>query len=220
MSGFFDLTNIPAPDLDKLLCSFFKDLRKKDGRDYEPDTVSSLQRSTERHITEQKLLFDILKDDAFSRSRSVLATKRKSLVKEGRGNKLNAIRELTDEEEAKLFETGEFGNHNPLALQRTLWWFLSMQFGFRARDESRKLCWGDIVLDVDAETGREVLVWTAERESKTRKGLEDGHQRQFCPKAFATGTNRCPVLYYKLFKARRPQKANSPKLPFYLAVNH
>ncbi|CAH3184439.1 unnamed protein product, partial [Porites evermanni] len=76
---------------------------------------------------------------------------------------------------------------------------------------------GDIVLDVDAETGREVLVWTAERESKTRKGLEDGHQRQFCPKAFATGTNRCPVLYYKLFKARRPQKANSPKLPFYLA---
>ncbi|CAH3140037.1 unnamed protein product, partial [Porites evermanni] len=66
MSGFFDLTNIPAPDLDKLLCSFFKDLRKKDGSDYEPDTVSSLQRSTERHITEQKLLFDILKDDAFS----------------------------------------------------------------------------------------------------------------------------------------------------------
>ena len=154
------------------------------------------------HITEQKLLFNILKDDAFSRSRSVLTTKRKSLVKEGRGSKPNASRELTDEEEAKLFETGEFGNHNPLALQRTLWWFLSMQFGFRARDESRKLCWGDTVLDVDAETGREVLVWTAERESKTRKGLEDGHQRQFCPKAFATSTNRYPVLYYKLFKAQ------------------
>ena len=49
---------------------------------------------------------------------------------------------------------------------------------------------------------REVLVWTAERESKTRKGLEDGHQRQFCPKAFATSTNRYPVLYYKLFKAQ------------------
>ena len=220
ISGCFDITNIPAPDLDKLLCSFFKDLRKKDGSDYEPDTVSSFQKSIQRHITEQKLPFNILKDDAFSRSRSVLAAKRKSLVKEGRGNKPNASRELTDEEEAKLFETGEFGNHNPLALQRTLWWFLSMYFGFRARDESRKLCWGDIVLDVDAETGREVLVWTAERGSKTRQGLEGGHQRQFCPKAFATGTNRCPVLYYKLFKARRPQKANSPESPFYLAVNH
>ena len=220
MSGCFDLTDIPAPDLDKLLCSFFKDLRKKDGSDYEPDRVSSFQKSIQLQITEQKLPFKILKDDAFSRSRSVLAAKRKSLVKEGRGNKPNASRELTDEEEAKLFETGEFGNHNPLALQRTLLWFLSMQFGFRTRDESRKLCWGDIVLDVDAVTGREVLVWTAERASKTRQGLKGGRQRQFCPKAFATGTNRCPVLYYKLFKAPRPQKANSPESPLYLAVNH
>ena len=63
-------------------------------------------------------------------------------------------------------------------------------------------------------------MWTAEKGSKTRQGLEGGHQRQFCPKAFATGTNRCPVLYYKLFKARRPQKVNSPESPFYLAVNH
>ena len=220
MSGCFDITDIPAPDLDKLLCSFFKDLRKKDGSDYEPDRVSSFQKSIQLQITEQKLPFKILKDDAFSRSRSVLAAKRKSLVKEGRGNKPNASRELTDEEEAKLFETGEFGNHNPLALQRTLLWFLSIQFGFRTRDESRKLCWGDIVLDVDAVTGREVLVWTAERASKTRQGLKGGRQRQFCPKAFATGTNRCPVLYYKLFKARRPQKANSPESPLYLAVNH
>ena len=155
-----------------------------------------------------------------SSKRSVLAAKRKSLVKEGHGNKPNASRELTDGEEAKLFETGEFGNHHPLALQRTLWWFLSMQFGFRARDESRKLCWGDTVLDVDAVTGREVLVWTAERGSKMHQGLEGGHQHQFCPKAFATGTNRCPVLYYKLFKVRHPQKANSPESPFYLAVNH
>ena len=220
MSGWIDITDIPAPDLDKLLCSFFKDLRKKDDSDYEPDTVSSFQKSNQRHIPEQKLPFNILKDDAFSRSRSVLVAKRKSLVKEGRGNKPNASCELTDEEEAKLFETGKFGNHNPLALQRTLLWFLSMQFGFRARDESRKLCWGDIVLDVDAVTGREVLVWTAERGSKTSLGLKGGHQRQFCPKPFATGTNRCPVLYYNLFKARRPQKANSPESPFSLTVNH
>ena len=90
ISGCFDITNIPAPYLDKLLCRFFKDLRKKDGSDYEPDTVSSFQKSIQRHITEQKLPFNILKDDVFSRSRSVLAAERKSLVKEGRGNKPNA----------------------------------------------------------------------------------------------------------------------------------
>lgn len=84
-----------------------------------------------------------------------------------------------DDEEGKLFETGD---HNLHALQHLL------VVCFRARDESRKLCWGDIVLDVDAETGHVVRIWTAERGSKTRQGLEGGHQRQFCPKVFATGT--------------------------------
>ena len=31
-----------------------------------------------------------------------------------------------------------------VALQRTVWWFLSLHFGFRAIDESRKLRWGDV----------------------------------------------------------------------------
>jgi len=43
----------------------------------------------------------------------VLAAKRKNLVKQGQGNKPNACRELTMEEEEKLFESSEFGCHNP-----------------------------------------------------------------------------------------------------------
>lgn len=54
---------------------------------------------------------------------------------------------MVDDEEGKLFETGD---HNLHALQHLL------VVCFRARDESRKLCWGDIVLDVDAETGHVV----------------------------------------------------------------
>ena len=50
-----------------------------------------------------------------------------------------------DEEDA-FFEAGEFGDSNPVAIQRTVWWFLSLQFGFRARDESHKLRWGDVQL--------------------------------------------------------------------------
>ena len=129
-------------------------------------------------------------------------------MKQERGNKPNACRELTTEEEEKLFESGEFGCHNPEALQCTLWWFFSLHFGFRARDESRKLCWGDLELHNDPETGKEVLVWMAERGSKTRKGMQGAHQRQFNPKIFATGTERCPVRFFKLFESHRPEKAN------------
>jgi len=117
----------------------------------------------QRHIGELKLPFNILRDDPFSRSREVLASKRKNLVKQGRGNKPNACRELTDEDVNKVFEAKVFGNHDPVTLcQRTLWWSMAMHFGFRARDENRKLCWGDIALEVDPDTSREVLIWTAE----------------------------------------------------------
>ena len=43
---------------------------------------------------------------------------------------------IDEDEEDALFKAGEFGDSNPVALQRTVWWFLSLHFGFRARDES------------------------------------------------------------------------------------
>ena len=65
-----------------------------------------------------------------------------------------------------------------------------------------------------------MLVWLAERGTKTRHGQEKGHQRAFQPKVFATNTERCPVKYYKKVKSHRPAEMNEPAAPFYLAVRH
>ncbi|XP_078361481.1 uncharacterized protein KIAA1958-like [Oculina patagonica] len=216
-----ELEKMTSSELDKLLSKFFKDVRKENGAEYEPSSLTSFQRSFQRYFTEKKLPFNIFEDETFSRCRQVLAAKRKSLVQSGRCNKPNAARELTVEEQDKLFESGQFGDHDPLVLQRTLWWFLSLHFGFRARDESRKLCWGDVLLQKDAETGRELLVWRTERGSKTRQGnTENGHKRPFSPKLFATGDSRCPVKFYKAFANHRPEDMKKPEDPFYLAVKH
>ena len=109
-------------------------------------------------------------DKSLQRSESHLFTST------AKGNKPQAAQAI-DEDEA-LFEAGEFGDSNPVALQRTVWWFLSLHFGFRARDESRKLRWGDVQLQQQND-GQEVLVWLAERGTKTRHGQERGHQRVF-----------------------------------------
>ena len=93
-----------------------------------------------------------------------------------KGNRPQACRELTMAEEDQLFELGLFGKHEPEVLQRTVWWVLSLHFGFRARDESRRLKWGDVLLSKDPETGCELLLWKAERGSKTRNG--DGQQQR------------------------------------------
>ena len=53
---------------------------------------------------------NIIDGDKFKLSREVSSAKRRQLVVEhGKGNKPNAARELTEAEEDKLFECGEFG---------------------------------------------------------------------------------------------------------------
>ena len=71
----------------------------------------------------------------FGKLRSVLDSKRKSLVHEhGKGNKPQAAQAIDENEEDALFEFEiwklEFGDSNPSALQRTAWWFLSLHIGF------------------------------------------------------------------------------------------
>ena len=215
------LENIPANELDLLLCKFFISVRKQNGTEYEPGTLSGFQRSFQRYLHEKGSLINILKDNEFSKSREVLAAKRKNLVRQGKGNCPNATRELTEAEEDALFENGQFGVQDPKSLQRALWWFLSLHFGWRARDESRKLCWGDVGLASDPETDSEYLVWKSERGSKTRTGQDGGHQRAFEPKAHACNNkSRCPVEFYKAFRSHRSEAMLEPDAPFYLAINH
>jgi hypothetical protein len=119
-----------------------------------------------------------------------------------------ACRELTTAEEDKFFKLGLFGKHDPEDLRRTVWWVLSLHFGFRARDESRKLKWRDVCISKEPETRSELLLWKAERGSKTRHG-DAQHKREFYPTAQATHNERCPVQLYRAFNSQhRPDEMN------------
>ena len=92
-------------------------VRRKNG-EYEPATFSSFQRNIQRYLSEKKYPFNILKNSEFEKSRRVLAAKHKSLVHEQdkRLNKLQATQAIDENEEDALFEAGEFGDSNPVAL--------------------------------------------------------------------------------------------------------
>ena len=100
------IENISANELDLLLSKFFTSVRKQNSTEYEPGTLSGFQRSFQRHLHEKGSLINILRDNEFSKSREVLATERKNLVRQGKRNCPNAIGELTEAEEDALFENG------------------------------------------------------------------------------------------------------------------
>ena len=188
-----------------------KKKKKKDGEAYEPGT---LQRSLQRYLNDKNSKINILKDQEFQKSSEVLLSKKKQLViEEAKGNRPHAAKELSNAEEDLSFRSGQFGDGDPAALQRTVW-LLALYLGLRARDERRKLKWGDIVLQKDGETGNKVLIRRSERESKTRRG--NGDARAFYPIAQATNNELCPVYYYKKFRSHRPPEMNNADSPFYL----
>ena len=129
----------------------FMNTRRKYGEEYELATIFSFQR--------------------FEKSRCVLAAKRESLVHEhGKGNKPQTAQPTIDEnEEEALFEAGEFCDSNPFAPQRTVWWSLFLHFGFWVRDESHKLCCGDVQLHEQSD-GLEIFAWLAEQGIKSPHG--------------------------------------------------
>ncbi len=158
-----DIENIPANELNVHICRLFMQAKKRNGTAYEPNTLTCFLRSLQRYLNDKSSSINVFKDQAFNKAREVLCAKRKVVVRENaKGNQPQAARELTEEEEDKLFRLGEFGDNDPEALQRTVWWLLSPHFGFRAKDESKRLKWGDVKLCKDEENGGEFVVWQSE----------------------------------------------------------
>ena len=108
-------------------------------------------------------------DQVFAKSREVLAARRIELTKLGKGNKPNACRALTESEVTSLFDKGYFGRNHPLNLQRAVWYVFTVSFGYRARQESRALQFGDVKVGI-APSGKRHLVWDTEHGTKTRTG--------------------------------------------------
>ena len=215
-----DVKDIPVPELDKILSHFFVKVRKSVGTDYEPDTLTSYHRSLDRYFRENGKLFSILTDKEFQKSRDTLEAKRKELRRAGKGRRPNKALGLTEEEVEKLWNEGLLGSHSPLiALLRTIWLNNTLHFGWRTRDEHRKVQQGDLIIQKEEGlSGREDVMWMTERGGKTRTGAKDTMpERYFNPRMYATNTERCPVKFYKTYLDRKPDAMKQPDSPFYVA---
>ena len=116
-----ELENISAGSLNVLLCKFFMDVKKNDGRVYEPASLFSFQRSIQKYVKDKNS--SLFQDMEFATSREVLLAKKGELLeKHAKGNRPQAARSITPSEEDLLLHTKPSGDHNPEMLQRTGWW--------------------------------------------------------------------------------------------------
>lgn len=69
--GQTDLAKIPKDDLDRTLQQFYAELVKKDGTEYEPESLKVMIAAVDRYVKE-KCRYSIIKDKEFEASRKVL----------------------------------------------------------------------------------------------------------------------------------------------------
>ena len=210
------VVDIEPGTLDQYVGSFILDIRKADGSEYEPDSLTSFHRSINRKLEEFGYPYSLVDSKEFKLSKKVLESKRRELKQKGMGNRKNVAQVIDEDMEEKLWETKQLGDETAQSLQNTVWYFNAKLLGFRGVQESRQLQWGD--LQLKNRDGEEYIEFN-ERETKTRHG-NSTHLRPFAPKIFPNHSNpsRCPIVWYKKFRDHRPSSMLSDDSPFYLGV--
>ena len=110
-------------------------MRKKDGSDYEPDSLRIMLASLDRHLKETGSNISIAKDREFVDSHKALEGKARYLREQGYGKRPHASKALTTEDEELLWTKGLLGNQSPKSLIATMWFFLTHHFGLRGCQE-------------------------------------------------------------------------------------
>ena len=79
-----DLKEIPPLELDNYLLHFILEVRKPDGEEYEPDSLTSFRNSIERFLREEQYPFSLIESREFAKHREALKAKRKELKGESK----------------------------------------------------------------------------------------------------------------------------------------
>ena len=108
----------------------------QDGKPYEPDTLTSINRSFDRYLIKDVCKnYSIIQGLEFTSSRETLKAKRKYLKFFGKGNKPEACESLRESEIEQLWTSNALGDHFPQNLKYTIWFLMCLHMGMRGRGE-------------------------------------------------------------------------------------
>ena len=192
-----------SSELDKILQHFFAELRKKDGTNYEPDSLRTMLGALDRYFRNAGYSFRIIKDKEFMECRKVLNGKAIELREMGKGKRKNKADVLTEEEEI-MWSKGVLGDGDPKSLNYTIFYMTSQQFGTRGRQEHHQICIEDLKFVKIPGTGETEYIDWVQGLTNTRQGGLCKKDRRVPQRMFAVGGDRCPVRLMEELISKRP----------------
>ena len=213
-----EITEIPWPDLAKLLSRFILEIRKKNGDEFPPNTLHHIVSGLQRHLClSGQPELDFFKCPEFAEFRADLDAEMKRLQQSGLGSKRRQAEPLTLEEEELLWKKGLLGSSNPQTLLDTVLFMSGMYFALRSGAEHRQLRHDPCQIELVERPGERAYLRYTEDVSKNKPGGLKG--RKMKPKVVFHHANeqdpsRCFVNLFKMYNSLCPE--GRPKDAFYL----
>ena len=197
-------------ELNKCLRKFYMSARKQDGSYYNKATLTSIRAAIDRHLRNEpnNKPFSIIGDSEFTEANKALNSLLKSLSKSGEICSTVHKPALTVEAVAKLYEVGELvdaSSLDPKKLQQTAWFFITLYFGRRGRENQRQLTKSSLKLSKTPNSGLEYYELNREApggvfSTKNHQGGLDGSDDPSDGKMFESkGLAHCPVAVVKAY---------------------
>ena len=171
---------LPPIDLDKVLQSFYAEVRKTNGDEHEPNSLASIQAGKRKYLS----CFNY--KSVFSISRTILEGKCKNLREHGKGKRPNKCNSLWESKVNILWEYGQLGTPSPTSLINTIWWLFTLNFGLRRWREHHSMTVSDFQFK-KGHFGNEFVKFVEGIRKTRQSDLHEKH-RLILPKMFSTDT--------------------------------
>ena len=205
--------------MNKCLSKFYVSVRRKDGSFYKRTSLLSVRAALDRHLKSppHNKTFSICDNHLFSEANKTLNSYLKQLVNEGKIAGTVHKNPLTDETIKKLYERGELADadtRNPRVLLQTAWFFISIYFGKRGRENQHSLKKSMLRLNKTAG-GEEFFelnksepgaVMSSKNHTEGLDGSEDHSDGKIFPLA---NSRRCPVEVLKVYLSHLNPKSEA-----------
>lgn len=196
-------------ELNDCLSKFYLSARKQDGSYYKKTSLLSIRSAIDRYLRSPPFnkKFSICDGIQFNDANKALNSYLKHLASTGKIAGTIHKNPLTAEIIQKLFEAGELASaetRNPRALLQTTWFYVSLYFGKRGRENQSLMKKSMLRLAVTA-SGEEYFELNKEEpgtvlSTKNHSGGLDGSEDHADGKIFSTpGSTKCPVQTIKVY---------------------
>ena len=201
------MDEVTKTELDYLLSFFIVEVRSENGERFKGSTLKNLVSMIQHYYRKvKKQGWSIFNDTEFERTRRSLDLSMKLSREDGADDIKKRAQVIEPEHEEQLWEKNILGSDNPKQLVNTMIFLIGKNFGFRGRDEHRRLQLNNLTKHFDEISVRHYLLYV-ENISKTSKGgLHDHRKEPKTSRAYDNQKNseRCIVHLYDKYLSHRP----------------